>query len=147
MINIVNRTHYDDLKDYYPFLEEYYRRTLRALSLKDDYAVSVILCGPVTIRKINRNYRNIDKVTDVISFALLDSEETVEYEDLIELGDIFINRRRVFSQAEEYGHSPKREFVFLFVHGLLHLFGYDHMNRQDEEKMFALQKQIVGDLK
>ena len=147
MINIVNRTHYDDLKDYYPLLEEYYRRTLRALSLKDDYVVSVILCGPVTIRKINRNYRNIDKVTDVISFALLDSEETVEYEDLVELGDIFINRRRVFSQAEEYGHSPKREFVFLFVHGLLHLFGYDHMNRQDEEKMFALQKQIVGDLK
>ncbi|MBR6260206.1 MAG: rRNA maturation RNase YbeY, partial [Erysipelotrichaceae bacterium] len=75
------------------------------------------------------------------------NEDAVEYEDCIELGDIFINRQRVFSQAKEYGHSVKREFVFLFVHGLLHLLGYDHMNKEDEEKMFSLQRQIVGDLK
>lgn len=146
MINIVNRTKYSDFKDYYPLIEEYYRKTLKTLKMEDNYAVSLIICGPVTIRRINREYRGIDKVTDVISFALLDNEETVEYEDVIELGDIFINRDRVISQAHDYEHSIKREFVFLFVHGLLHLLGYDHMNPEDEKRMFALQRKIVGDL-
>ena len=147
MVNIINRSKYNDFKSYYPLIEEYYNKTLKVLKLKDNYALSLIITGPITIRKINREYRNIDKVTDVISFALLDNEETVEYEDEIELGDIFINRNRVISQAKDYGHSEKREFVFLFVHGLLHLLGYDHMNKEDEKKMFALQKKIVGDLK
>ena len=147
MLNIVNRTKYKDLERCYPLLEKYYRKTLKTLEIADNYVLSLILCGPLTIRRINREYRNIDAVTDVISFALLDEDETIEYEDRIELGDIFINRNRVFSQAEEYGHSVEREFVFLFVHGLLHLFGYDHMEKEDEKKMFALQKKIVGDLK
>ena len=147
MVNIINRTKYSDFKDFYPLVEQYYLKTLKALEIEDEYAVSLIICGPITRRKINREYRNIDKETDVISFALLDDEETVEYEDVIELGDIFINRDRVISQAQEYYHSIKREFIFLFVHGLLHLFGYDHMNKEDEKEMFALQKKIVGDLK
>ena len=147
MLNIVNRTKYRDLERYYPELEKYYRKTLNVLEMEDNYVLSLILCGPVTIRKINREYRNIDAVTDVISFALLDSEDAIEYEDRVELGDIFINRNRVFSQAEEYGHSVKRESVFLFVHGLLHLLGYDHMNEEEEKIMFDLQKKIVKDLK
>ena len=147
MVNIINRTKYSDFKDFYPLVEQYYLKTLKALEIEDEYAVSLIICGPITIRKINREYRNIDKETDVISFALLDDVETVEYEDVIELGDIFINRDRVISQAQEYYHSIKREFIFLFVHGLLHLFGYDHMNKEDEKEMFDLQKKIVGDLK
>ena len=146
MLNIVNRTKYNDFKEYYPLLEEYYNKTLKVLKIEDNYVLSLIICGPILIRKINREYRNIDKETDVISFALLDNEETIEYEDQIELGDIFINRNRVLRQAKEYGHSEKREFVFLFVHGLLHLLGYDHMTPEDEKKMFALQKKIVGDL-
>ena len=147
MLNIINKTRYTDLKEYYPLLEEYYRKTLEVLEIEDNYVLSLIICGPVTIKRINRDYRQKDAVTDVISFALLDDDDTVEYEDRVELGDIFINRNRVFSQAEEYGHSVKREFVFLFVHGLLHLLGYDHMNKEDEERMFSLQKKIVGDLK
>lgn len=147
MLNIVNRTKYRDLEKYYPELEKFYRKTLNALEMEDNYVLSLILCGPVTIKKINREYRNIDAVTDVISFALLDSEDAIEYEDRVELGDIFINRNRVISQAEEYGHSVKREFIFLFVHGLLHLLGYDHMNEEEEKIMFDLQKKIVGDLK
>ena len=147
MLNIVNKSRYNDLKDYYPYLEEYYQKTLEVLQIEDNYVLPLIICGPITIKRINRDYRNKDAVTDVISFALLDNEDAVEYEDCIELGDIFINRQRVFSQAKEYGHSVKREFVFLFVHGLLHLLGYDHMNKEDEEKMFSLQRQIVGDLK
>ena len=147
MLNIINKTKYNDLKQYYPLLQEYYDKTLEVLGMEDDYVLSVILVGPITIRRINRDYRQKDAVTDVISFALLDDEDAVEYEDDVELGDIFINRNRVFSQAEDYGHSVKREFIFLFVHGMLHLLGYDHMTKEDEEKMFALQKKIVGDLK
>lgn len=147
MLNILNKTKYDDFKEYYPLLEEYYQKTLKTLKISDDFVLSVIICGPISIRKINREYRNIDKETDVISFALLDNDEDVEYEDEIELGDIFINRNRVLSQAKDYGHSVKREFVFLFVHGLLHLLGYDHMNEKDEKVMFDLQRKIVGNLK
>lgn len=146
MVNIINRTRYSDFKEYYPLIEHYYKKTLKTLEIEDNYAVSLIICGPVTIKKINREYRNINRVTDVISFALLDNDESVEYEDVIELGDIFINRERVISQAYDYEHSIKREFVFLFVHGLLHLLGYDHMTPEDEKRMFALQKRIIGDL-
>ncbi|MBQ6559588.1 MAG: rRNA maturation RNase YbeY [Erysipelotrichaceae bacterium] len=146
MLNIVNRTKYHDFEELYPLLEEYYRKTLQVLKKEDIYDLSVIICGPISIRRINRDYRNIDKVTDVISFALMDGGEEFRYEDNIELGDIFINRNRVLSQAEDYGHSIKREFVFLFVHGLLHLLGYDHMNEEDEKVMFDLQKKIVGRL-
>ena len=147
MLNIVNKTDYKDFTDYYPLLDEYYQRTLNVLKLNDDYDLSLIICGPITIRRINREYRHIDRVTDVISFALLDEGDPWSFDERVELGDIFINRKRVFEQAEEYGHSVKREFVFLFVHGLLHLLGYDHMNEEDEKRMFALQKKIIGDLK
>jgi len=147
MLNVINQTRYDDFISYYPLLEEYYQKTLQVLQLKDNYALSLIICGPITIRRINRDYRQIDRVTDVISFALLDAGETIADDGEIELGDIFINRKRVLSQAEEYGHSVQREFVFLFVHGLLHLLGYDHMNQEEEKVMFDLQKKIVGDLK
>ena len=147
MLNIINRTKYRDFERYYDELEQYYKKTLKTLKLKDKYVLSLIIVGPNTIKKINREYRNIDAVTDVISFALLDSGEEMEYDGLIELGDIFINRNRVLSQAKEYGHSVKREFVFLFIHGLLHLLGYDHMNSKDEKEMFDLQKKIIGDLK
>ena len=147
MLNIVNRTNYNDFKRYYPLLEQYYKKTLKVLKIDDNYVLSLIIVGPRTIRKINRNYRSIDRETDVISFALLDSGKAIKYEKDIELGDIFINRNRVLSQAKEYKHSVKREFVFLFVHGLLHLLGYDHMNQKDEKEMFSLQKKIVGDLK
>lgn len=146
MLNIVNKTKYRDFEKYYKVLDTYYKKTLETLGLNDEYVVSLIICGPITIRRINREYRDKDAVTDVISFALLDDGEQLEYEEEIELGDIFINRDRVYSQAKEYGHSVKREFIFLFVHGLLHLFGYDHMNKEDEKKMFSLQKKIVGDL-
>ena len=146
MLNIVNRTAYNDLQEYLPLIGSYYRKTLEVLGKQDIYDLSLVLCGPVTIRRINRDYRGIDKETDVISFALLDDGEDMIYDGRIELGDIFINRKRVFSQAEEYGHSVRREFVFLFVHGLLHLFGYDHMEKEDEKVMFALQKRITGDL-
>lgn len=146
MLNIVNKTKYSDFESFYPLLEHYYQRCIKVLKLEDKYVLSLIIVGPRTIKTINRDYRNIDSQTDVISFALLDSGERMESDGYVELGDIFVNRNRVISQAKEYGHSEKREFVFLFVHGLLHLLGYDHMNPKDEKVMFALQKKIIGNL-
>lgn len=147
MLNIVNRTKYDDFRSLYPLLEQYLKKTLKLLEIEDNYVLSLIICGPITIKRINRDYRNIDRITDVISFALLDSGKEQIYEDEIELGDIFINRDRVLSQAKDYGHSVEREFIFLFVHGLLHLLGYDHNTPEEEKKMFSIQKKIVGKLK
>lgn len=148
MVNIVNKTKNNDLKKYYRLIDEYYKKTLKVLKENDKYNLSLILVGPISIKRINREYRHIDKETDVISFALLDNDDGyINPQEEIELGDIFININKIIAQAKEYGHSQKREFVFLFVHGLLHLFGYDHMNKEDEEKMFSLQKRIVGDLK
>ena len=147
MVNIVNKSKYSDFKSYYSLIDKYYKKTLNILRIEDKYALSLIITGPITIKRINRDYRNIDRVTDVISFALLDDEMEEIDNGVIELGDIFINRNKVISQAKEYGHSEKREFIFLFVHGLLHLLGYDHMNPKDEKEMFSIQKKIVGDLK
>ena len=94
------------------------------------------------IHKLNREYRNVDRVTDVISFALEDNDD-FSYGDIRMLGDIYICIPQMKRQAEEYGHSEKRELSFLAVHGLLHLLGYDHMKKEDEEVMFKLQEEIL----
>ena len=103
---------------------------------------SVVFVDDEEIHKMNREYRGIDRVTDVISFALEDNEDIV-YNDLRMLGDIFICIPQMKRQATEYGHSEKRELAFLAVHGILHLLGYDHMNEEDEHVMFALQELIL----
>ena len=147
MVEIFDLTRNKLLKDYYKDIKKYYTKTLKALDLKDGFNASLIIVGKNKIRSINKEYRNKDKATDVISFANIDSIDYDFLDGTINLGDIFINVDKVFSQAKKYKHSVKREFVFLFVHGLLHLFGYDHMNKKDEKKMFELQERIVGDLK
>ena len=145
MLNIINKTKYDDLKPYYGDIYKYYHKALDILKLKDQYDISLIIVGPRKIKELNNDYRNINKETDVLSFALVDDKK--ELKKVYELGDIFINRNRVLSQAKEYKHSIKREFIFLFIHGLLHLCTYDHMNKKYEKKMFAMQDRIIGNLK
>lgn len=146
--HIINHTNNNDYKEYYSDLRKYFRKTFKYLGLDQDYEMSVILCDDDEIQMINHQYRNIDKPTDVISFALLDNADEFDLElETIYLGDIFINLNRVASQAKAYEHSEKREFCFLFVHGLLHCLGYDHMEKDDEEIMFGLQKEILGSLK
>ena len=100
------------------------------LSKKDD----------AEIKKINKEYRNIDNVTDVISFALEDVEFKTPFRIL---GDIYISYEKVKEQALKYEHSEKRELYFLATHGLLHLLGYDHMNEKEEKIMFDLQKELL----
>ena len=106
---------------------------------------NVIFVDSKTIRKINREYRHIDRETDVISFALEDGEANINFEFGRLLGDIYICTSKMKEQAKEYGHSITREMGFLTVHGLLHLLGYDHMTKKEEKVMFKKQEEILDD--
>lgn len=104
---------------------------------------NIIFVDSKTIHEINKTYRNIDRVTDVISFALEDNK-TIELDHRL-LGDIYICVERAHEQAIEYGHSFLRELSFLTIHGLLHLLGYDHMTEEDEKIMFSKQEDILNE--
>ena len=127
----------------YNYLKKVITRTLKHENARHAY-FSIIFVDEETIQKLNREHRGIDKVTDVISFAFEDSDNIV-YNNIRVLGDIYICIPRMLEQAEEYGHSVKRELSFLTVHGLLHLLGYDHMTKEDEHKMFELQELILDE--
>ena len=136
---------YNDYEEQYLSLMDI---TLKTLDIKCDPIVSVSLVDNRFIHRINKKYRNIDRPTDVISFAFLDDghqyDEVLFKNGVVALGDIYISVEKAIEQANEYGHSLKRELSFLFVHGLLHLLGYDHMNEEDEKVMFALQDKILA---
>lgn len=105
---------------------------------------NIIIVDEEKIQYLNKNYRNKDSVTDVISFALEDDDTFIKT-DMRILGDIYICLKRAKDQSVEYGHSFLRELSFLTVHGLLHLLGYDHMNEADEKVMFKLQEMILNE--
>lgn len=105
---------------------------------------NLILIDNKTIHKMNLEYRGIDRPTDVISFALEDDKICPNIEGMPRiLGDIYISIEKAKEQAELYGHSFKRELSFLAVHGLLHLLGYDHMEKEEEKVMFERQELIL----
>ena len=134
---------FNDYEENYSYLIE---KAFKVLNLSFDPVISVSFIDNEEIHRINRDYRKIDRPTDVISFAFLDNEDrTKEYASgmPVILGDIYISLDKASEQAKEYGHSMKRELCFLFVHGLLHLLGYDHMTKEDEEIMFPLQDKIL----
>ena len=98
--------------------------------------ISVTLTNPENIRRLNKEYRNIDKETDVLSFPMFEKNEiqnlkNLQYEEA--LGDIVISIERVKEQALEYGHSFEREFSYMVVHGFYHLMGYDHIKEEDKK--------------
>lgn len=120
-------------------------RITAILGLPKSFSYAVILIDDAAMRTINVTYRQLDQTTDVISFALNDGID--EYAAFVqELGDIFISVEAVYRQAEAYGHSVQREFLFLIAHGVLHLLGYDHQTAKDEKDMFDLQKELLHDL-
>lgn len=104
--------------------------------------MNIIFVTDEEIQKINREYRNIDRVTDVISFALNDEKDFLIKTE--EIGDIFIDIDQAKRQAIDYGHSLDREIGFLSVHGYLHLHGYDHQTKEDEVTMFKKQEEILA---
>ena len=119
---------------------------------KTNLYISVILTNPENIKKINKEYRNIDKETDVLSFPMFEKEEIEEIkaskENIVEdvLGDIVISIEQVKKQAQEYGHSFEREFAYMLVHGFYHLMGYDHIKEEDQQKMRPKEEKILNDL-
>lgn len=121
-------------------------QALKTLGIEDDVEVSCVLVDDERIHEINREYRHIDRSTDVISFAMEDNDQFYVEGMPRTLGDIFISVDHAKKQAEEYGHSLRREMCFLFTHGILHLLGYDHMADEQEKEMFGLQDQILGAL-
>lgn len=121
-------------------------QALKTLGIEDDVEVSCVLVDDERIHEINREYRHIDRSTDVISFAMEDNDQFYVKGMPRTLGDIFISVDHAKKQAEEYGHSLRREMCFLFTHGILHLLGYDHMTDEQEKEMFGLQDQILGAL-
>ena len=121
-------------------------QALKTLHIEDDVEVSCVLVDDERIHEINREYRHIDRSTDVISFAMEDNDQFYVEGMPRTLGDIFISVDHAKKQAEEYGHSLRREMCFLFTHGILHLLGYDHMTDEQEKEMFGLQDEILGTL-
>lgn len=121
-------------------------QALKTLDIEDDVEVSCVLVDDERIHEINREYRHIDRSTDVISFAMEDNDQFYVEGMPRTLGDIFISVDHAKKQAEEYGHSLRREMCFLFTHGILHLLGYDHMTDEQEKEMFGLQDEILGAL-
>lgn len=135
----------------------------RAAALKEGFSeelqLSVTLTDERAIREINSNFRDVDAVTDVLSFPMLSFDGGYGYSHMVSdmantdpdskeliIGDIVLCIPRIIEQAGEYGHSVKREFAFLVVHSMLHLFGYDHIEEEDRVLMEEEQRAIMEDL-
>lgn len=141
-------TVYDVIDNYgyndYEYLNEVLDYAIKKLDIKNSI-FDIIFIDDEEMHKLNKEYRGIDRTTDVLSFALNDNKHIDAFVN--SLGDIFISIPKMKSQAEEYGHSEKRELSFLALHGLLHLLGYDHtLGKKEEEEMFGLQKEILNEL-
>ena len=136
-INFVNETNLD-VKEYKKLIRNVLKHE------KTDKYFNIIFVDKDKIQQINNDYRGINKVTDVITFALMENPDELFMEAIDELGDVFICIDRAIEQANEYNHSVEREMGFLAVHGYLHLIGYDHMTEEDERVMFKKQDEILN---
>ena len=144
-LNVYNQTDYRGYLKYKTYFRDILNNAAKVLDMPKRVAVSVSFVNDEQIQGINRDYRNIDRPTDVISFALADNKEETDYIPN-ELGDIFINIDAARRQAVDYEHSEKREICFLFTHGLLHLNGFDHQTPEEEKEMIRYQKMILDEL-
>ena len=144
---IDNRTDFELTDEIKETLEKVCLKSLQYEEFNEDCEISLSIVTNDEIHDINKQFRNIDSPTDVLSFPQLTFEEGEEADvnenGEIVLGDIIISIDRAKEQAEEYGHSLKRELAFLSVHSMLHLMGYDHMVPDEEEDMFRRQKEIL----
>lgn len=129
----------DEIKN---LIEKSIAAVLKVENLHENVEVSVSFVGDEEIRALNRDYRGVDKSTDVLSFPM-DDEFIIDNRIL---GDVIINTRRVMEQAEELGHSEERELSYLTVHSILHLLGYDHMDDEDKKEMREREKLAMKEL-
>lgn len=137
----------EENKEYEMVLNRVINKCFEEEKLKNLY-ISITLTNPENIQKINKEYRNIDRATDVLSFPMFEREEipSLKEEDKTEdiLGDIIVSIEKVKEQAEEYGHSFERELAYLVTHGMLHLLGYDHMIDEEKVIMRKREEEILG---
>jgi len=147
--------------DVFATAEATVNKTLSLAGFDLDSEVSLSFVSGEEIRELNKNYRGVDSVTDVLSFPLIDLDPSRAYSEVISLddydivdpdtgevmlGDIVVCEEKVRSQASEYGHSVKREFAFLVCHSTLHLIGYDHIDEAERSVMEEMQKKIMEEL-
>lgn len=135
--------------------KELLSKTCQIHKINYNFLVTLLICSNYRIKNINKKFRDIDKATDVLSFPniIFENKYKINKNDIINyidndtkqiyLGDIIISMDKCISQSKKYGHSIKREFSFLFVHSLLHLLGYDHMDKDEEKEMFDMQDKIL----
>lgn len=140
-VEVLNDTK-DEIEEF-EIIKEFIDFCLDKLRLKN-VLFNVIIIDNERIHELNRTYRNIDRPTDVITFALEDNKQ-IDLPVIRVLGDVYISIDKAKEQSVSYGHSLKRELCFLAVHGLLHLLGYDHETKEEEEIMFGLQKELLED--
>ena len=147
---IDNRTDFELTDEIKEMLERVCLKSLQYEEFNEDCEISLSIVTNDEIHDINKQFRNIDSPTDVLSFPQLTFEEGEEADvnenGEIVLGDIIISIDRAKEQAEEYGHSLKREVCYLALHGFLHCFGFDHIEKADEEEMTALANEIMDSL-
>jgi len=129
----------DEIKN---LIEKSIAAVLKVENLDENVEVSVSFVGDEEIRDLNRDYRGVDKSTDVLSFPM--DDEFIIVSRI--LGDVIINTRRVMEQAKELGHSNERELSYLTVHSILHLLGYDHMEDEDKKEMREREKLAMKEL-
>ena len=138
--------YWDNLPDgYEEVLSELANRAGQYINAPENSEISISFVGPDEIKELNNNHRGIDEVTDVLSFPFTDPAQW-DTDLPLALGDIVICTDIAQEQAQLYGHSLKRELGFLFIHGILHLAGYDHIKFEDEEGMREAQREILGEL-
>lgn len=140
-ITYLNQSNEDSWRNYRQYLEPILKNALEETNTGVEVAVNVVLVDDDQIHQYNKDFRNIDRPTDVLSF-----EDGSEEAGILNLGDIMISVDAIRRQAHDYGHSLKREFCFLIAHGYLHLLGYDHHTPEEETEMFTLQKRILNDI-
>lgn len=129
----------------YSYLDKIIKRTLKMEKVKKAI-FTIIFIDDDFMQTLNKKYRNINRTTDVLSFAFEDNNKICY--NIRQLGQIFISIPKMKEQAKDYGHSEKRELAFLVVHGLLHLLGYDHtLGIQEEKEMFGKQELVLNEFK
>ena len=147
---IDNRTDFEITEDFEKLFNDVVKESLRYEEFDPECEVSLSIVSNDEIQEINKQFREIDAPTDVLSFPLLTFEEgeqaDVNENNEIMLGDIIISIDKAKAQAEEYGHGLRRELAFLTAHSMLHLMGYDHMEEEEQREMFKKQDDILNNL-
>ncbi len=144
--------------DYTQLIEKAISVGLACENISCEVDICVLVVGNKKIKKLNNEFRNIDKITDVLSFPMIDFSEQNKSKDKIikkhltvfsnsvNLGDIVVSYEKALEQSKQYGHSIEREMVFLVIHSLLHLLGYDHILSRDDTLMRQRQREIINEL-